>query len=341
MYKPKNKYLHFGSILTLVSLYLLVLAGSIVRSTGSGMGCPDWPKCFGCWIPPTHKNQLPTNYQHLFQQKRIKKSNKIARILNYFGLSALAQKIEKRNNNKKAKPMAFNFTKAWIEYINRILGILVGLLISIVALLSWHENRKIRYLGLGLFLLVIMQGWLGSLVVATHLLPSFVTIHMLMALLIIACIISIIHANHPEKILPLKLKSWLFLSLLLTLIQIIWGTNVRAFVDKMIFLQPNWKEHYAIVTMGKKFFLHRSFSFIILLLNSYIIYYSFQSKKKSIIWGIVLLGIILINIFIGIILTYLHLPAWAQPLHLILATLLFSVQWYGYLSSGFVKNKII
>ncbi len=110
--------------LALVLIYLIVVAGSFVRITGSGMGCPDWPKCFGQWVPPTEASELPSDYKEVFSEKREKKIQKFSKMLDAMGLTETADAL--RNDPELTKEEDFNASKTWTEYINRLLGFLAG-----------------------------------------------------------------------------------------------------------------------------------------------------------------------------------------------------------------------
>ena len=106
--------------ITLIFIYLVVVAGSVVRMTGSGMGCPDWPKCFDQYIPPTSIDQLPLNYQDHYSSLREKKIGRFADFLTTFGLNDKAQLLI--NDKELLKEQEFNVLNTWFEYVNRLIG---------------------------------------------------------------------------------------------------------------------------------------------------------------------------------------------------------------------------
>jgi len=147
-------------ILTVTAVYCLILIAGAVRATGSGMGCPDWPTCFGQWIPPVNVSQLPENYQQIYAERGYAETE-------------------------------FNVTKTWIEYTNRLVGVLIGILIFLTMVVS---------LSVAAFLAVVFQGWLGSRVVASNLHPGMITLHMLLAQAIVAMLICAVMRSQREVI---------------------------------------------------------------------------------------------------------------------------------------------
>jgi cytochrome c oxidase assembly protein subunit 15 len=119
--------------LALVLIFLVVIAGSFVRITGSGMGCPDWPKCFDQWIPPTEISQVPENYKEKFVEQRQEKVVKFGKLLSAIGMSDVA--LQMQNDPNLTKEEDFNVRKTWTEYVNRMFGFLAGN--SVLFIFAW------------------------------------------------------------------------------------------------------------------------------------------------------------------------------------------------------------
>ncbi|TGE16252.1 COX15/CtaA family protein [Hymenobacter elongatus] len=325
----------FIGLVTVVAVYLLIAVGGIVRSTGSGMGCPDWPKCFGTWIPPTQASQLPANYKEVYLAQRVAKNTRLANTLQRLGFKQVASEIFAHPTQYIETD--FNVTKTWIEYLNRLLGALIGVFIFLTvvcALPYWNRDRTVFLLALGAFLLTGFQGWLGSLVVSTNLLPILVTVHMGLALLIVAMLIyAVIRSQrHDSTVEPLSgsfsLTPWLWAITLLTFVQIVLGTQVREEVDMVAAAAGHSNRGDWVEQLGSIFKFHRTFSAFLLVLNAYVAYQLYllpsQQLRKL---AAVNMGIIGLEIGAGITLAYFALPAAVQPIHLTLATVLFGTQF--------------
>jgi cytochrome c oxidase assembly protein subunit 15 len=227
-----------SGILTISSVFLLLIAGGVVRSSGSGMGCPDWPKCYGSWTPPGCECQLPENYREIFAAKRLEKTQRFAGLLNSLGLSSQANLLLTDPNLKKTE--SFNPLKAWTEYINRIIGVLSGVF-SLVYLLSLFKVRKFisktkYYAGIAGFIMMLFNGWFGSIVVATNLFPITITIHYIAAYAVLALFIfSMVNARvDSDNSALLKYKWYLVFFLLISLVQLVYGTGLREVSDRAI-----------------------------------------------------------------------------------------------------------
>jgi cytochrome c oxidase assembly protein subunit 15 len=311
--------------LVLILIFLVVFAGSFVRMSGSGMGCPDWPKCFGKWVPPTELTELPANYRDAYLIKRQKKVEKFCAFLEKIGLGQTAKKI--KNDPSVYVEEAFNARKTWIEYINRLAGFLAGntMLVSFGWLLLYYRKRKWLLLtGLNLVLMGF-EAWFGSIVVATNLVPWTITVHLFFALVIIGLQLYFIHQLRRQTRTDIpQNKSFQFLSwliLAITFYQMFLGTQVREAIDALVkkgYSRAEWIEQ-----LGMPFFIHRSFSWLVLILLTYLFW---QNRK---VWHYsrinVAFYILALELLTGVALAYADMPGLVQTAHLVFATVLLSV----------------
>ena len=309
----------------LISIYLIVVAGSLVRITGSGMGCPDWPKCFGQWVPPTHKSELPADYREKFAEKRGKKIDKFCRFLSSIGLKETAVKIQADPTLRQEEP--FNVSKTWTEYGNRLVGFLAGnlLLIGLIWAIIKYRQRKI--IGLIVLNIVLMgiEGWFGSIVVASNLVPWTITVHMLLALIIIAVqlyIVKLVSVRQKGAIEFTSTLKWLAIVVLaITFYQLFLGTQVREYIDaltKQGFGRESWTEK-----LGWAFYIHRTFSWLVLVLMVILVWKNEKMKKYWIVRSaFIVLGIELTS---GVLLAYANMPGLIQTSHLVFAAVLFGI----------------
>ncbi len=295
-------------LITIAALYFLILVGGIVRASGAGMGCPDWPTCFGRLIPPTEESQLPPDYHE-----------------KYVGYG----------------DTQFNPVKTWTEYVNRLVGVSIGVLILMTLLRSVPYRKldpPVFYLSLAVLMLVGFQGWLGSRVVASDLRPIMITAHMVTAFLIVMLLIHTVsrsQQSHLRRIdtsaLPPKLRAVLLVAMGMTLLQVAMGTQIREAIDGITnaneVLERNvWREHFPII-----FYVHRSFSSLILFTNLWLAWNLIRRLGPGHLlrgFAYALGTLVVVAISTGVSLDRLGFPAFVQPVHLLLANLIFGCQFF-------------
>jgi cytochrome c oxidase assembly protein subunit 15 len=312
---------------SLVIVYLVIAAGSIVRMTGSGMGCPDWPKCFGYWIPPTERVQLDwkPNQEYLKGQVIILEEElRVAKTDFNSGANYDKNNWEFYTQHDYA---LFNAYHTWIEYLNRLLGVLAGLAVLVMTVLSfwfWKKKKVITVISFLILLGMGFQAWLGKTVVDSNLAPYRITIHMVMALLIVLGLIFLLFKTR-KKTTPIPtsplMKILALGAVTLTLFQIGLGTRVRQFVD----LQMHEAASQWLDPAPLKFYVHRSLSLLVLAVHLALFWMMRKIKLNLRVFNQIL-GLIGLEIFTGILMFYLDFPFSSQPLHLIIAALLFGAQ---------------
>ena len=296
----KIQNFRFFATASTVATYILIFVGGLVRVSGAGLGCPDWPKCFGRWIPPTNIAQLPPDID----------------------------------------PALFNFTLAWIEYINRLVGVIIGLLIFITAILAvknFRDKPKLLFPSIAALILVAYQGWHGSQVVASQLEPFMISIHMLLAFLIVSLLIYTSqqayyeenpdaekNAKYPD--MAPKIIGFLWL---LFILQVVLGTEVRAAIQHAAEQTPLLSDAALLQASDPVNYIHGLFGVILLIFTWFFgtrILRQSENMSNITDYGVkLLLFLVTAQVVIGGILIGFELPELMQLYHLWSASLIVGV----------------
>ena len=151
---------------TLITLFLtfdLVLFGAFTRLSDSGLGCPDWPGCYG------HASPIGAD-----------------------------KHIEAAESAMPSGPVTER--KAWIEMIHRYLATGVGALILVITAMSWRAVPNNRWWALATLFWVCVQGAFGALTVTMKLFPAIVTLHLLGGLALLALLMVQVMVQAMEQV---------------------------------------------------------------------------------------------------------------------------------------------
>jgi cytochrome c oxidase assembly protein subunit 15 len=240
-----------------------------------------------------------------------------------------AQKIETDPTLLQEEP--FNAARTYTEYINRLLGFLAGnlMLAGFFWCVLFYRKRWLLLLSAINLILIAVEAWFGSIVVATNLVPWTITVHLFLALVILLLQLYLVYRishKHGTEIsvnTPTFYIWWAVFAI--TFYQMFLGTQVREYIDaltKQGLSREAWSDY-----LGIEFFIHRSFSWLVLVLLAYLAWRNELSEKIPVIrWAFGVLGI---ELTAGVLLAYFDLPGLVQTAHLLFAVILLALLGMG------------
>jgi len=304
-----------------IAVEVLIFVGAFVRTTGSGLGCPDWPFCYGCWIPPTSAEEID------FSRLDIEK----------FRLKAVALGRDPAEITPQKLKEEFNVVATWIEYFNRLISLPVGLSVLSLWIASfgqWKSRRPVLFLCSTLAVLLVgINAWLGARVVLSGLRPGIITLHMALAMLLQCLLVYICWKSFPR---PWALKwkhgvssalvnvAWLLFGLVV--VEGVMGSQVRELTDELARTHTGHSRVEWIHELESSwvYLIHRSFSWFILLSGIAFFWLAGRKLKERGWLEIFIFGIVLSQMCLGVILANVGILPVAQILHVGLSSLLVS-----------------
>lgn len=328
--------------ISLFLVFMIVIAGSIVRTTGSGMGCPDWPKCFGRIIPPTNISQVSWAPQKEFADGEMIVHNEQLWTAKFDLIAGTSF----NEGNWEAYTLhdyhIYNPVHTWIEFCNRLLAPISGVPVFaawVLSIIIWvSKKRSDLFLFMtGAVVFMGFEAWLGKVVVEGNLVPGHISMHMVGTLFVLAFLIAAILRTKKISRQAITKAGWLTLGIILALlVQIVMGTQVRETVDGLIDAEVD--RNLIAGELDIWFYVHRSFSLLMVGLVGWLVWVERKTRLSGYTRLVVILT--LMEIAAGVGLSYFAMPAWLQPIHLWLGVLMFMALFAGWIKLRYPNQEL-
>ena len=319
------------ALIAFITVEVLIFVGAVVRATGSGLGCPDWPFCYGCLVPPTSAADI--NFEKIDLEK--------------FRAKAARHGRDPATITPETLKAEFDPVATWVEYLNRLTSLPVGISMLVLLIASFGQiplkRKRVFIASITAFILVLVNAWLGARVVFSGLKPGTITLHMALAILLQCVLVyTAWRANDKPWSLPWRQATsptlhWLAWGLFaLIVIEGIMGSQVRELTDHLAHthageLRSQWAvelEHSWV------YLVHRSFSWLILIAGLAFYRLSGRTLQKTGWLEKSILALIFGQMILGIVLAHIGIIGVAQVLHIGLSSLLVSSLFLWLLGSS-------
>lgn len=314
------------ALAALISVLFLIFVGATVRVTGAGMGCPDWPTCWGLLIPPTKVEQV--DFEKLPVETFQRKAERMGR--------------DPSTITRESLRAEFNPRHVWTEFINRLCSLPVGffaLATFIAAFWQVKTRPKVFWLSFAALLLVLANAIMGARVVYSGISPGVLSSHLALAMGLI-CVLAYCLWAGTDRPFTLKLNASpttqriaIGVLLLAVIAEVILGIQIREMTDKLAkaHLDSPRATWIGELEASGTYLFHRSFSWGILIATLWA--YHLARKQQS--EGTTpsqkgTLAIVFAQMILGLVMAQVHIYSWVQVLHVGLAGLLLALvfRWY-------------
>ena len=311
-----------------ISLVVLIFVGAIVRATDAGMGCPDWPTCWGCLIPPTSADQIDPAKLDIEKYRE-----KAAR----YG-------IDPESITHESVIEKFNPVHTWTEYVNRLTSLPLGLLTLVTFVMSfWHRKKRpsVTLAASLAFILLLINAWMGAQIVYSGLKPGVITIHMALAILMLCCLVYVVWrgCDAPWR-LPAScrkggMRNTALLLFFLVVVEGVMGSQVREKTDELKKTHSDVarSEWVGELEQSTTYLIHRSAAWLIILVAGMFYVRSLKNQNGAPWTEYTVVVCVAAQMCLGLILSQVGILPFAQVLHIGLSSILVATLFLWLLAS--------